>query len=135
MVLLEKIIDLRVATLKLRSDGIVIQKIKEDVEIEKDDAIQLLEAHKKLTPNRSPMMILHTSNYSVSHEAQMIFSNDNFPVALAIITKTSTARITINLIFKLFDIMKKKTIPKKLFSDEDEALQWLKVFSTENPVQ
>jgi len=125
---IEKTISTKVATFKLRSDGIVVQEIKEGVNILEEDALEQIEAHKKLTPDRSPLMILHTSNYSVSHEAQLVFAGDNFPLALGIITKTSAARITINLIFRVFDILKKKNIPKKLFSDEEEAVKWLRKF-------
>ena len=124
-----KVLENSISIFSLRQDGIVIQKIKEGSEIEKDDALELIETHKKLTPERSPMLILHTSNYSVSHDAQYIFAHDNFPTALAIITNSPVAKSTANLIFMFFDIIKKKHIPKKLFRDEKEALIWLKTFT------
>ncbi|TND07451.1 MAG: hypothetical protein FD123_3229 [Bacteroidetes bacterium] len=107
-------------------DGILRVKPKADVIVDLEDAIIYFEACERLTEGkRVPVLLDSTDDYTVSRKAQQYSSEKSKTrLATAVVSSSSFIQFTINLYVSVF----KPATPIRMFSNEEEAIAWLKQF-------
>jgi hypothetical protein len=102
-------------------------KILEGAEIELSDALQNLEATKLLTKNdRYLILVDGRVSLSISREARAFAAetkNDESIASAMIITSTAN-----KLIGNFYINVNKPSIPTRIFSSEEKAIEWLSGF-------
>lgn len=82
---------------------------------------------KKITGNKPVPLLIYLSDSPVPDKQTRKFSTEQLPViykAMAMISKPGLARFIMNILFSL----KPPPIPMKSFTDEREAVEWLKKY-------
>ena len=122
------LIELRCYTTFMGEDGIARSIVKANAEIELDDAIANSKAVNALFKGEKfPLLIDSTLIKSMSKEARKYLSVNNRATnitSFAVIVKSSLSSIIVNFFFKL----QKPSVPAKLFTNEKDALSWLKKY-------
>lgn len=118
-----KEVDIPEALIRLRSDGIVHVHYKQNVTIDIETREMMRELYRELAPNKKLHYIFSAaSGVSFTKEARENSGAENSPIA-------SYAIIANNLAYKLvanfFLRVTKPKAPYKVFSDFDEAVEWL----------
>ena len=124
-IIILKEIDVPEASIKLRSDGIVLVHYKKNVTIDADTQFSMRELFKELAPGKK-------LNYIFSADAGVSFTKDarensakstqDSPIAAyAVIANNLAYRIIANFYLKV----NKPKVPFKLFPNTEEALFWL----------
>ena len=113
--------------ISLLDDGIVkVICITGDETIEK--ARELIETIKKITENKtSPLLVDMRQQKSISREARQFYSRKetmDTVTALALIVGSPISKVMANFYLGL----NKPPYPTRLFTNEDEAIDWLKVY-------
>lgn len=121
------VIELRTYYTWMGNDGIARTKIKLLAEVTIDDAIENSIAVNSLSRNGEnyPLLIDSTGVKSMTKESRDYFSMNNRAsnvTAFAIIISSPVSRIVGNFFMGL----NKPRVPAKLFSNEEDALVWLK---------
>lgn len=121
-----KTISTRVADISYNKEKrIVFVKIKDNAEIELDDVVQNAKATKMLTDNDKYMVIVDANaNLSVTKEARSYSAQKNDTdcrVAEAYIVTSVANKIIGNFYIKF----NKPSVPTKLFSTKELAIEWL----------
>jgi hypothetical protein len=116
----------RVARLWLGEDGIVRIIHHPDVEVTLADAEDTMAAYLKLYQGkRRPLLVDTKSMKSLAREARHYYASEEaarVASAVAIIVGTPVSKVLGNFYLGLSN----PHLPTRLFSDEDEALAWLK---------
>lgn len=119
-------IDLRAYTTWMGEDGIARSVVKKDAEITLDDAIANSYAVNSLkNEGKFPLLIDSTSIKSMSKDARKYFAINNRSTkvsAFAVVVKSSLSKVVANFFFRL----QSPSVPAKLFTNETEAIEWLK---------
>jgi hypothetical protein len=82
---------------------------------------------KEITGGKKVPLLIHLTKSPIPDKETRKFSAEQLPnvyTAMAMISKGGLAQFIMNLLFKF----KPPTIPMKTFSDEKEALEWLKQY-------
>ena len=123
-----EIVDLRVFRTWLDTDGICYTIVKPNAIIEIEDAIANSAAVKQVSSGAIyPLLVNLKAIHSISKEARDHFSMQNRTAgvkAIGMLIKSPGSRIIGNFFLGL----NKPTVPTKLFTDKDKALQWLQKF-------
>lgn len=124
-----KVIELRAFTSWLGNDGICYTVVKPNVVVELQDAIENSSSVKEVSEDTIyPILINLKQIKSISKEARDHFSMKNRTPgvsAIAMLVKSPVSRIIGNF----FIGMNRSVVPTKLFTDESEAVSWLKQFA------
>jgi len=86
-----------------------------------------IELVKKITGNKKVPLLIYLSNSPVPDKETRKFSAEQLPnvyTAMAMVSKPGLAKFIMNILFNL----KSPPIPMKSFSDEKEAIEWLKQY-------
>ena len=86
-----------------------------------------IELVKKITGNKKVPLLIYLSNSPVRDKEIRKFSAEQLPnvyTAMAMVSKPGLAKFIMNILFNL----KSPSIPMKSFSDEKEAIEWLKQY-------
>ena len=86
-----------------------------------------IELVKKITGNKKVPLLIYLSNSPVPDKEIRKFSAEQLPnvyTAMAMVSKPGLAKFIMNILFNL----KSPPIPMKSFSDEKEAIEWLKQY-------
>lgn len=114
------------ASVKMRSDGIVHVFYKENVTLDVELQMSMLESFSQLTNNEKAYFIFEADEgFALTKEAQLnaTLLEERSPVkASAIIVKNLASRIVANFFIKV----SKPTLKYKLFSNINDAADWLK---------
>jgi len=127
-IIILKEMDLPEASIKLRSDGIVLVNYKKNITIDADTQLSMREIFKELAPGKK-------LNYIFSADAGVSFTKDarensakstvDSPIAAyAVIANNLAYRIIANFYLKV----NKPKVPFKLFATIEEALIWLRSY-------
>lgn len=121
-------VDLRVFQTWLDVDGICYTNVKPNAIIEVEDAKANSQAVKEVSAgNIYPLLVNLKGIHYISKEARDHFSMQNRTAgvkAIGMLIKSPGSRIIGNFFLGL----NKPTVPTKLFTDKDKAIQWLKRF-------
>lgn len=124
-------VDTAVSTINFRSDNIVQVQIKKDVEIELAESKEIffhLKSHFLETGNQLLVLVVNDGSAIVSREAREFGATDEsseITKAEAIIVKTIAHKLIINFTLKFY----KPKRNMRMFTNETDALTWLKSFS------
>ncbi len=121
-----KEIDLKEANIALRSNGIVYVLFKDDCVLDVDLQFRLLDFYNEITGGKlTPFIFLAAENVTITTEAR-----DNATTIESISPLGASAAIVTNLAYKLianfYMRLNKPKRPFKTFSNEEEAVKWLK---------
>jgi len=101
--------------------------IKDNVEIFIDDITKLLEAQKKISGQRLPVLI-SGGQYSTTNTETLkyISSNQNMPYSkcAAFVVKSISQKLLGNFYLKIY----KPQRPTKFFNSKEDAIAWLKQY-------
>jgi len=127
--IIESITD-RASTIELWDNNITYIKLKDDVQIELEDAKkQYLFLKSKYNGIHKHLILVEPSiESSISKEAREFSSkpeSNEMTQATAVIVKSLAHRILINFIIK---ITHQQTMKMKLFDDKQKAIEWLLTF-------
>jgi len=119
-------IDIRIAKIYRRPDGIICVQTKKDVFIDIEDSRESFEAIKALANgDKVPVLSLPGSGAAISDEVRKdwIVKRKNSPVlAEAVVAKSLAHKIVVNFIVNFYDAGR----PMKMFTEEEDAVKWLK---------
>lgn len=124
-----KVIELRAFTSWLGNDRICYTVVKPNVVVELQDAIENSSSVKEVSGDTIyPLLVNLKEIKSISKEARDHFSMKNRTPgvnAIAMLVRSPVSRIIGNF----FIGMNRSVVPTKLFTDESEAVSWLKQFA------
>ena len=123
-------IETRTAFISLHQKNIVWEDFKVGVEIDEQDIHDNIAASMKLTGGERHSAVLDTRDrdMSITHEAMALGASvevTKYRIATAHLSNSLSGRLFGNFFMKFF----KPKINNRMFSDEKEALKWLKGFS------
>lgn len=121
---MEKLI-IHCAELSFHDKNIIRFRLYDDIDIEKKDAEEAIQAINTLSKGKKYYLLTETGdNFTATAEARNYMANNigsTNSVANAIYLKSLPIRLIINVYVK-FD---KPVVPTKVFNSEQAALQWL----------
>ena len=124
-------IEIRTASIHLK-DGLFRITIKEDAEVAFDDAVEIVNIATELTQNATVIVLADARHHcSITSEARKYFAEHsvrNRFTAVAVLSNSLPVRILLNFYVNV----DRPEIPTKLFSEETEALEWLRLQQTNN---
>ncbi len=123
-----KRIELNKATCKLLEVGLINLIIKNYVEIDAEDMIEIRKINEKLTHNNNYVVLFETGLHSTfTKDARELVSSFEYGQkrkAIAILIDNLSQRIVGNFFINI----NKPSTPTKIFTSKKDALQWLKTF-------
>lgn len=122
-------IETKIGKISLMKNGIVRVEGNPDIHIELEDMFENDKAFKKLLPKKkdAPFLVIFGDNASISEEAKHYFANkerSKIKRAEALVTP----QLHHKLIAKSHLYFQKPTYPTKIFTNERDAIKWLKQF-------
>jgi hypothetical protein len=121
-------IDLKTCKVTLREDGIMYVHIKDNTEMELQDAAKLIEAIGKLGNNEKYPILVDCGEFAaVDKEARLLFANKEsniFSLADAVAYRSLAHKLFADFYVKHY----KPQVPTKIFPDKESAVNWLKRF-------
>ncbi|MBI3509419.1 MAG: hypothetical protein HY064_02065 [Bacteroidetes bacterium] len=122
---MNKTVQHRTGTISLIGDIYHFQ-INEGVEIELQDAIELVEIGTRLTKGlRVGALVDGRSGYTDTNEARKYFAEKTAQqqfLAVAVITRALPQRLLVNFYINV----NQPNVPTKMFTDEESAMKWLR---------
>lgn len=120
-----EILKIHCAELSFHDRNIIRFKLLDDIDIEKKDAEEAIEAINTITQGKKYYLLTETgNNFTASAEAREYMANKigtTSIVANAIYLKSLPIRLIINVYVKI----NKPEVPTKVFNSEALALEWL----------
>lgn len=121
-------VSIKAGAISLRSDGIMLYKIKEDYLVDVQDLKDMVEAVKRIGNGKKfPNLILMGNYTNIKHDA-MDYStseeNNIYTIADAFVLKSTHQKLLANLYLKL----NRPKIPTRFFNSEDAAVEWLNAY-------
>ncbi len=114
------------AELSFHDKDIIRFKLLDDIDIEKKDAEEAIEAINTITQRKAYYLLTETGNhFTASAEAREYMANkigSTSILANAIYLRSLPIRLIINVYVKI----NKPVVPTKVFNSEELALEWLK---------
>ena len=118
------------AKIWLEDDGIVRIKYPDNFHITMDVMESVYQQHIQITTEKRPILADCGSVASVDYDAQQFVSTDEraaLTSALAVIVKSAFSRA----MGQMFMMFHKPPYPTRMFQHEEDALEWLKTFLTD----
>jgi hypothetical protein len=119
------------ARIWLEEDGIVRIKYPKNFHMTLDAMESVYQQHLQITTDKRPMLVDAASVASSDYDAQQFVSSDKAAAlvsALAIVVKSAFTRA----MGKVFMMFHKPPYPTRMFYHEEDALEWLKTFLTDD---
>lgn len=120
-------IELKCSRVSLRDDGIMHLHIKKGDEMELHDAIQVVEAIGKLGKKKYPLLIDCDEFSSVDKEVRAFAASEDANIYISA-DAIAYHNLAHHLTAKFYVNHNHPKIPTKTFSDNEEAIAWLKTF-------
>ena len=116
-----------IADIILRTDGILVYLPKPNLKIDLDAARKILVYGKKVVDHPVPVLVHMGLIRRVSREARALFASDEYTqlaAQSALLVSSPVSRVIGNF----FVGLNKPLYPLQLFTDENDAVVWLKEF-------
>lgn len=118
----------RIAKMHLRKDGIIHSVGRDDLVESLADAHEQIEAIKSINDGlKRPFLADARKLKKVEKEAREFYASaatGDVCEAVAIMAETRVSKVLINFFMKI----NKPAYPMRMFTDEEEAIEWLKTF-------
>lgn len=122
-----EVIETRTANLWLGRDGILRVINKPNVEVTVEDAFENVEtANKLMGERRRPTLVDIKTVLTVEREARKYYAEENLSLAQALIISSPLSKVIGNFFLGL----NKASCPMKLFTSEEDAINWLQGYVT-----
>jgi hypothetical protein len=118
------------ARIMIREDGIMHIHIKISTSFEIENSIEIIEAREKLAEGKA-YPILYTSQYrfvTPSKEVKEFLSTSNQRNALVLADGFIIGSFSQRLAAKIYMKLNKPIVPTAFFSNEEEAVRWLRTY-------
>ena len=118
------------AKIWLEEDGIVHIKYPHNFHLTLDVMESIYQQHLQITTDKRPILAHAESVASADYDAQQFVSSDKavaLTSALALVVKSAFTRA----MGEMFMMFHKPPYPMRMFQREDDALEWLKTFLTD----
>ena len=120
-----EIYEINVGTLSV-SEGIIRLQLNDRADVEVHDIEEIHKANQKLCEGNKYSLLVIIGKYStVSPEARELSANKELSknrISLAFVSNSLAAKLMVNFFIKF----NRPNTPTKLFTDEGEAIRWLK---------
>ena len=119
--------ELEFAEAWLRADGILVYSPRPDLRIDLETAQQILILGKKLVDHPVPVLVHMGNVLRVTREARDLFASDDYTKVAeqsALLVTSPVSRVVSNF----FVGLNKPLYPLRVFTDENDAIAWLKGF-------
>ena len=127
VIILEEI-QLETAVVFLRSDGIVLVRVRDYADVDIQDSLETFEAVKRLGKGvKIPVLVFTGEGGTVTDESRRFSASNKAgepTLAEAIVVKNLAHKLIVNFLIK-FHMPGR---PMKMFTKEAEAIKWLKSF-------
>lgn len=121
-------IQLETAVVFLRSDGIILIRVRDYVEVDIKDSLETFEAVKRLGKGvKMPVLVFTGEGGTVSDESRRFSASKKGgepTLAEAIVVKNLAHKLIVNFLIKFH----RPGRPMKMFTKERDAIKWLKSF-------
>lgn len=118
-------IETRTAFFYLDNDGLLCVKIKQDIIIDMEDAVDNHIVSRRVGLNEPRLMLIDArSNWQITTNAKKYFINDSVPertIARAVVVKSNFDKLIIKFLLQL----SKSNSELRIFTSVDEAKAWL----------
>lgn len=119
-------IEIRIAKIHRRADGIICVRAKDDIEVSIDDSRESFATVKSLANGRKVLVLSLTgTGGTISNEVQKEWISKRkgkVVLAEAIVAKSLAHKLIVNFMVNFYDLGR----PMKMFTDETKAVMWLK---------
>ncbi len=123
-----EIIEISAYNLEVDNDEIVKARVKDHVTIDLKEAQEMIETLLKITPDCSRPLLVNLGKLTyITKPARDFFQNNNRKPAAPAVALIANSQIT-KFIGNFYISFNKPRIPTKLFSNEKNAVKWLKKF-------
>lgn len=121
-----KTIDLGHSVVHLRNDGIVQVNFADDVEMDKKESEEVVDAIGKLTDGKKSLVLniggVNTTVTAAGRDHSASEDGTKYTLADAFVTNSLPQKILANFYVNF----NKPLVPTKIFSETDKAIEWLK---------
>ncbi|HHZ65286.1 MAG TPA: hypothetical protein EYN51_07290 [Flavobacteriales bacterium] len=121
-------VNIRIARIYRRVDGILCVHTKEDVEVTLEDSIQSYEAVVKMAAGKKALLLEFSGKGGIIQDKARDYwvakRKDNPVIAEAIVAKSLAHKIMVNFLIRFLDAGREI----KLFTKEEDAVKWLNTF-------
>ncbi len=121
-------IELKSATIGLRSDGIIQFLVKSNIGVTVEDAREMVDAAGKLGGEKKHLILIIAGKYALADKETREFAasseGNKYTIAGAFVIRSLAQRILGNAYIKV----NKPLTPTALFYKEEDAVNWLKKF-------
>ena len=121
-----KIIELETARIQLREDGIMHIHIKEGREMHLNDAIQVVEAIGKLGNKQKVPVLIDCGEFATIDKEVRMFSASEKANVYTLAEAVAYHSFAHKLLIDFYVDYNKPSIETKVFSSNEEAVDWLK---------
>lgn len=123
-----KQVDFDIHSIALRSDGLVLVKVKANDEIDVKQVVQVVETLEKFGNGKKFPLLIIVGEYTLpSPEARAYIAtaeSDPYASAEAYVIQSFTQKLVGNVYLSF----NKPARPTKMFNSEEKAIEWLKTF-------
>jgi hypothetical protein len=123
-----KQVNFEISSVALRSDGVMVARIKANEEIDVKHVIEIVNAMEQMGAGRKFPLLIIVGEYTLpSAEARNYIAtaeSDPFASAEAYVIQSLSQKLVGNVYLSL----NKPARPTKLFTSEEKAVEWLKTF-------
>jgi len=123
-----KKINLEKSVVELTDDGIMNIHIKEDQDIELNDAVLIVDAMGKLGEQKKYPVLIDAGEFSSVDKEARIFSASIESNIYTLADAIAYCNLAQQLMAQFYLKYNKPSIPTKVFADKEEAIVWLKSF-------
>ena len=110
-------------------DKVVVVKYKADANVALEDVLAIHEAEKKLTSEKKHLTLLDARDFITVSDAALKFGASAKPAKYRAAAAVLVNTLGMRMLGNMYLIFNKPKVPKKMFSDEKKAMDWLNGFS------
>lgn len=125
-------IELKATTVQLRDDGIMHIHIKENNEMQLEDAIQVVETMGKLGNKQKFPVLIDCGEFATIDKDVRIFSASKEANIYTSADAVAYHSFAHKLLADFYVNFNKPSIPTKVFQDNESAIVWLKAFKKDS---
>ena len=122
------VIETRSNKIWLDKNGILRIEVLPNITVTKADSIVDIAAGKKLAGDSALVLVDIRNAFAIEREARQVLADQKDGIAVALLVKSPLSKILTNFFLGL----NKFTLPTRMFTSEEGAIEWLKGIKVRN---
>ncbi len=114
--------------IRLREDGILELRYPDDYHGTLEDAINITEMFKKLSPSKKRPVLVICGKYNTFEPGVREYLSGKEPEAVALADAFVMGSLGLKILGNMYLSINKPLRPTRIFNSEEEALNWLRQF-------